>query len=246
MLLTDADIVHDRRHVASLVAHGERSGCDLVSEMVALDCASRAEHALVPAFVFFFQLLYPFDWVNDPLRATAAAAGGTILIRTRALRRIGGVAAVRGALIDDVALAGAVKRGGRIWLGHSGLARSVRSLSDGDRYLADGVAHGLCAVALLAAAVAGDDHGDGSDIPGAALCRAVRPWRCALVRLAGLGRNGSCVSTNVAPVRPIRPLGAVAAAIAAFYLAATIGSAVNHHFGRGVAWKGRAYQGVGA
>ena len=81
VLLTDADIVHDPRHLATLVAQAERGDCDLVSEMVALACTSRAEHALVPAFVFFFQLLYPFAWVNDPLRATAAAAGGTILIR---------------------------------------------------------------------------------------------------------------------------------------------------------------------
>ena len=101
------------------MAQAERSGLDLVSEMVALHCDSLAERALVPAFVYFFQLLYPFAWVNDPLRATAAAAGGTMLIRRRALERIGGIAAVRGALIDDVALAAAVKRGGRIWLGHS-------------------------------------------------------------------------------------------------------------------------------
>jgi len=75
----------------------------------------------VPAFVFFFQLLYPFEWVNDGLKATAAAAGGSILIRRRALRRIGGIESVRGALIDDVALAAAVKKGGRIWLGHAAL-----------------------------------------------------------------------------------------------------------------------------
>src|SRR5208282_1243096 len=104
----------------------ERDDLDLVSEMVALACDSTAERALVPAFVYFFQLLYPFAWVNDPLRATAAAAGGTILIRRRALDRIGGIAAIRGALIDDVALAAAVKRGGRIWLGHTALARSIR------------------------------------------------------------------------------------------------------------------------
>ena len=77
VLLTDADIVHDPRHVATLVAQAERGDLDLVSEMVALACDTPAEHALVPAFVFFFQLLYPFAWVNDPLRATAAAAGGT-------------------------------------------------------------------------------------------------------------------------------------------------------------------------
>src|ERR1700758_2090869 len=94
--------------------------------MVKLACDTWAERALVPAFVFFFQLLYPFKWVNDGLKATAAAAGGSILIRRGALQRIGGVESVRGALIDDVALAAAVKKGGRIWLGHADLARSVR------------------------------------------------------------------------------------------------------------------------
>ena len=83
MLLTDADIVHDPAHVSTLVAQAERGRLDLVSEMVALRAKSWAERALIPAFVFFFQLLYPFAWVNDPLRATAAAAGGTILVPTR-------------------------------------------------------------------------------------------------------------------------------------------------------------------
>ena len=126
VLLTDADIVHETAHVSALVSKLERYGLDLVSEMVKLTCDSWAERALVPAFVFFFQLLYPFAWVNDGLKSTAAAAGGTILIRRKALRRIGGIESVRGALIDDVALAAAVKRGGPIWLGHSDLARSVR------------------------------------------------------------------------------------------------------------------------
>ena len=76
VLLTDADIVHEPAHLSSLVSKIERYGLDLVSEMVRLKCDSWAERALVPAFVFFFQLLYPFEWVNDGLRATAAAAGG--------------------------------------------------------------------------------------------------------------------------------------------------------------------------
>ena len=126
VLLTDADIVHEPPHVATLVAKAERDGLDLVSEMVALRCHSLAERALVPAFVFFFQLLFPFAAVNDPTRSTAAAAGGTMLLRRRALDRIGGIASIRGALIDDVALAAAVKRHGRIWLGHTQLAASVR------------------------------------------------------------------------------------------------------------------------
>ena len=80
----------------------------------------------MPPFVFFFTLLYPFDWVNDPGSPVAAAAGGTVLIRARALARVGGLPAMRGALIDDVTLARRIKRGGRVWLGHSRLATSIR------------------------------------------------------------------------------------------------------------------------
>ncbi len=126
LLLADADIVHDARHLATLIARLDAPPVDLVSEMVRLNCASRAERALVPAFVYFFQMLYPFARVNDPDSSAAAAAGGTVLIRRAALERIGGIASIRGALIDDVALAAAVKRGGAIFLGHSGLAASIR------------------------------------------------------------------------------------------------------------------------
>jgi len=246
VLLTDADIVHDRRHLASLVAQAERGNLDLVSEMVALNCASTAEHALVPAFVFFFQLLYPFAWVNDPLRATAAAAGGTMLIRRRALERIGGIAAVSGALIDDVALAGMVKRGGRIWLGHSVLARSVRSypaLVDIWRMVTRtayvqlrfspllllATTLGMTLTFLIPPVAALFGHGSArwwGWLVWGAMAAAYHPTLHRYRR-----------SFLWAPLLPL---------IAAFYLAATIGSAGNHHLGRGVAWKGRAYQGAGA
>ncbi len=81
VLFTDADIVHDPRHLAALVRRLENGGLDLVSEMVRLNCTSVAERALVPAFVYFFQMLYPFARVNDPGSPVAAAAGGTVLIR---------------------------------------------------------------------------------------------------------------------------------------------------------------------
>jgi hopene-associated glycosyltransferase HpnB len=91
ILLTDADIEHKPSHLRVLVAQMERHDLDLVSEMVELACESWAERTLVPAFVFFFQLLYPFAWVNDAKSSTAAAAGGTILVRQRAIARIGGI-----------------------------------------------------------------------------------------------------------------------------------------------------------
>jgi len=126
LLFTDADIVHDPRHLSSLVARLQRTHVEMVSEMVRLHCSSLAERALIPAFVYFFQMLYPFARVNDPRSPVAAAAGGTLLIRREALDRIGGIEAVKDALIDDVALAAAVKRLGPIDLSHSGLALSIR------------------------------------------------------------------------------------------------------------------------
>ena len=100
---------------------------DLVSYMVRLQCRTLAEQALIPAFVFFFFLLYPPAWIRDPRRRTAGAAGGCILIRRAALERIGGIARIRGELIDDCALARAVKQsGGRVWLGLSATAASIR------------------------------------------------------------------------------------------------------------------------
>ncbi len=245
VFLCDADIVHDPAHLATLVAKAERDGLDMVSEMVALNCASWAERALVPAFVFFFQLLYPFARVNDPLNATAAAAGGTVLVRRRALDRIGGIAAVRGKLIDDVALATAVKRGGRVWLGHSQLARSVRpypGAGDVWRMVARtayvqlkfsplvlaGTIAGLALVWLVPAAAALFGHGP--------------------ARWIGIATWAAAAASYLPTLRRFRqsPLWAVALpAVAVFYMAATIGSALDHHRGRGVVWKQRAYGGVG-
>lgn len=128
LLLTDADIVHPPGGVRRLVARAERDRRDLVSLMVALRCESSWERLLIPAFVFFFGLIYPFRWVNDDRRKTAGAAGGCILVRAGALRRAGGLAAIRGEIIDDCALARAVKSsGGRLWLGHGTDTRSVRA-----------------------------------------------------------------------------------------------------------------------
>ncbi len=246
ILLTDADIVHQPQHLSTLVARAERGDLDMVSEMVELACESWAERALVPAFVFFFQLLYPFSRVNDPLHSTAAEAGGTILIRSRALKRIGGIESVRGALIDDVALSAAVKRGGRIWLGHSALARSVRpypGAMDIWRMVARTAYVQLRFSPLLLLATTAGMALTWLLPPFAALsCTGFAAWLGLAVwaMLAGsylptLRRFGRSVLW--APFLPL---------VAAFYMAATIGSAVDHHRGRGVAWKGRAYQGAGA
>ena len=112
--MTDADIEHDQSNLQRLVTKAEQEDLDLVSVMVRLRCDSFWEKLLIPAFIFFFQKLYPFRWVNDPNKKTAAAAGGSILIRREALERIGGIQVIRQALIDDCALAQAVKERGKV------------------------------------------------------------------------------------------------------------------------------------
>jgi hopene-associated glycosyltransferase HpnB len=244
LLLTDADIVHAPGHLAAMAAKAEAEGLDLVSEMVALRCESFSERALVPAFVFFFQLLYPFAAVNDPRRPLAAAAGGSILVRRAALARAGGIAAIRGALIDDVALARRIKPGGRIWLGHSRLARSRRAYPDfGEiwRMIARTAFVQLRHSVLLLAAT----------VLGLGLIFLVPPAAAlfghGLTRLMGIASWALSALLYVPTLRrfgrsplwaPFLPL------IAAFYLAATIGSAMDHWRGRGVVWKGRAYRGA--
>ncbi len=214
LLLSDADIEHDPAHVSTLVAHAERTGADMVSEMVALHCESLAERALVPAFVYFFQLLYPFAWVNDPKRRTAAAAGGTVLIRRAALERAGGLAAIAGALIDDVALAKAVKRGGgTIWLGHSRLARSIRPYPQCARHLARWLpARPMCSFAARRrcwSAWCLGWHCCSWRRPAAALFgHGPANW----IGLARLGGDGLHLRADPGALRPLAALGAAAAA----------------------------------
>ena len=133
-LFTDADINHDSNNLKQLIAKAEKDNLDLVSLMVLLRCKSFWEKILIPAFVFFFQKLYPFPWVNNPQKKTAAAAGGCILIRAEALQRIGGIQVLRDALIDDCTLASEVKNtlpeNRSIWLGLTNTTYSLRPYLD--------------------------------------------------------------------------------------------------------------------
>jgi len=126
LLLTDADIAHAPDNVRRLVERARAHGLSLVSLMARLTVETWAERMLIPAFVFFFDMLYPFAWVNDPRRRTAAAAGGCMLVRREALEAAGGVDAIRAEIIDDCALAARLKARGPIWLGLTDRAASLR------------------------------------------------------------------------------------------------------------------------
>jgi hopene-associated glycosyltransferase HpnB len=125
---TDADIVHAPDTLRRLVARAERNHLDLASLMVLLQAKTLPERALIPAFLFFFLKLYPPRWISDPKARTAGAAGGCILLRREALQRMGGLAAIRNEVIDDCALARAVKRSdGRLWMGLTRASISLRA-----------------------------------------------------------------------------------------------------------------------
>lgn len=132
LLLTDADIVHAPDTVAWLVAKATSGGYGLTSFMAKLRCESLAERMHVPAFIYFFQMLFPFTWVMQTNRATAAAAGGCVLLKAGALRDAGGIDSIRNALIDDCALAERMKAVGPIWLGLTERSHSIRPYEDLD------------------------------------------------------------------------------------------------------------------
>ncbi len=126
LLFTDADIAHAPDNLSRLVARAEQDGKVLVSLMARLSCASWAEAFLIPAFVFFFDMLFPFGAVNDPKNKLAAAAGGCMLARRSNLIVAGGIEAIHRNIIDDCALARLMKPQGPIWLGLSDRAVSLR------------------------------------------------------------------------------------------------------------------------
>jgi hopene-associated glycosyltransferase HpnB len=241
LLFCDADIEHRPAHLSTLVAKLQADGLDMVSEMVALNCESLAERALVPAFVFFFAMLYPFQLVNDAGSRVAAAAGGTILVRAEALARAGGLAAMRDALIDDVTLATRIKAQGRIWLGHSQLAASIRPYplaADVWRMVARTAYTQLRHSPWLLAGT----------VLGMVMVWLVPPLALlaghGTARLAGLLACAAMIVAFAPTLRRFRltlPWALFLPFTATFYTAATVGSAFDHVRGRGVVWKRRTY-----
>ncbi len=246
LLLSDADIVHGPGTLGALVSYAVAGRLVLSSLMVALRCESVAERALIPAFVFFFQMLYPFAWVADPARRMAAAAGGCMLVERRALRDAGGMAAIRGSLIDDCALARALKPRGPIRLAlaeHVASARPYDTFGEIRRMIVRsayaqlqfspslllGVAAAMLLVFVAPVGLALSAH-------GAAQVLGIAAWiAMALLFMPTLARY-----------RVARGWGFGLPAIAVVYLAFTIESAVRHLRGSGGMWKGRANGGTRA
>jgi hopene-associated glycosyltransferase HpnB len=244
LLFTDADIVYGGDALPQLVTRALANGFVLTSLMVKLRCKSFAERLLVPAFIFFFQMLYPFAWANDRRRAIAAAAGGCMLVRRAVLHQAGGLAAIRGALIDDCALAKLLKARGPIWIGLTERVHSIRAypkFADIRRMvsrtayaelgysplLLAGTIAGLALVYLAPVALA--VFADGvAEFLGLfvwlLMALAFRPT----LRLYGLSAFW----------------GLALPAIAAIYMAFTLDSAYQHARGRGGMWKGRVQANV--
>jgi hopene-associated glycosyltransferase HpnB len=240
ILLTDADIVYAPGELAQLAARAQAGGYVLTSLMAKLRCESFAERMFVPAFIFFFQMLYPFAWANDPRRSTAAAAGGCMLVRREKLRAAGGMASIRSALIDDCALAKELKAQGPIWIGLTDGVRSVRAYPEVEdiRRMVSRTAYAQLRYSPLLLA---------GTILGLAITYLapvlLTVFATGLAKILGIAA-WLLMALAFQPILRfyrVSPLwGLALPAIAATYMAFTLDSAYQHARGRGGMWKGRA------
>lgn len=239
--LTDADIEHDPDTLRRLVGIALTKRRRLVSFMAKLHCKTGPERALVPAFIWFFMMLYPFNWINRRggwANKIAGAAGGCVLVEREALEAAGGIAAMRGALIDDCMLGALIKRQGPIWLGLTNRSRSIRPY-ESTAAIAAMISRSAYAQlrynpAILALTVAGLALVFG--LPVALLFAPGTP------RLFGLAACGLMVIAYQPLLRFYRrsPLwGLALPLVASFYAWCTVASAWQHAQGRGGMWKGR-------
>ncbi|MDE2902203.1 MAG: glycosyltransferase [Chloroflexota bacterium] len=254
ILLTDADIAHPPDLLRRLVGMAEHRDLDLASVMAHLRAVTPFERLLVPAFVYFFGLLNPFRWSNDPNRGTAAAAGGCVLVRRRMLERIGGLDSIRGQIIDDCALAARIKQaGGRTWLGLGHDVRSERGYAGLSgvwhvvartaytqlafsplRLLGTVVALLLAFAAPPAAVVTGGASlviGIDTGSAAAALATGVVGWALMTCSYLPMTRwyGGSLLRAVTLPLSAV------------IYVTMTLDSARRHYRGVGGGWKGRTY-----
>jgi hopene-associated glycosyltransferase HpnB len=208
--------------------------------MALLRCESFAEKLLVPAFVYFFQMLYPFAWVSDARKKTAAAAGGCMLARADALQEAGGIEAIAGALIDDCALGARMKQIGPIWLG---LTRRVISLRPYPHF--DDIRK------MVARSAYAQLNYSPVRLAGALASMALTYFAPLGLTLLGQGVGQAAglaafalMGLSFTPIQRFYGLSILRAAtlplIAAFYMGYTLDSAVQFWRGRGGMWKGRA------
>jgi hopene-associated glycosyltransferase HpnB len=240
---TDADIAHAPDNLRNLVARAEEHSRVLVSLMARLSCRTAAEHFLIPAFVFFFDMLFPFGAANDPKSRVAAAAGGCMLARRTALEAAGGIDAIRHNIIDDCALARVMKKQGPIWLGLTDRAISLRPyerLADIRKMVARSAYAQLGYSPLLLLGTL-----------GGLLIVYVAPVLGALfamyyVQLAAY-LAWAIMALMFQPILRfyrLSPLwGLALPVIGAFYAAFTLDSAIQHWSGKGGMWKGRTQAG---
>ena len=243
LLFTDADIAHAPDNLSRLVARAEQDGKVLVSLMARLSCSNWAEYFLIPAFVFFFDMLFPFAAVNDPRSRVAAAAGGCMLARRANLIVAGGIEAIRHNIIDDCALARLMKPQGPIWLGLSNRAVSLRPYGGFDdiRRMVSRSAYAQLGYSplLLLGTLAG------------LLFVYVAPVAMALFG-SGIAQIAGWAAWIIMALM-FQPMlrfyrlspfwGLTLPLIAAVYSIFTLDSAIQHWAGRGGMWKGRAQAG---
>jgi hopene-associated glycosyltransferase HpnB len=239
ILFTDADILYEPLALRHLVARAEAGSLVLTSLMVKLRCQSLAERAFIPAFVFFFAMLYPFAWVNRRDSVTAAAAGGSMLVRREALAQAGGIEAIRGALIDDCALARRMKRVGPIWLGLTTRVHSLRAYPElGDiRCMVTRTAYDQLGYSPLA--LIGTSAGLAlTYLAPPLLLAAASGWPKVLGGIAYvLMALAFWPTLRLYRLSPLWGLALPAIALA--YMVFTLDSAYQHARGRGGLWKGR-------
>jgi len=240
LLLTDADVLHGPEIVANLGIVASQGPYDLVSFMVKLHCESLPEKLLIPAFVYFFFMLYPPAWIRDTRRSTAGAAGGCMLVRAQTLERAGGLEAIRSAVIDDCSLARLLKQhGGRLWMGLTDQSLSLRrydTFSDVEHMVSRTAFNQLKhSLVLLVFTVA-----------GMVITYLAPPLllltRSRLTIVVGAAAWAAMTITYSSTVRNYRlnPAWSLTLPLAAlFYLGATMHSAVKYWNGSGGDWKGR-------
>jgi hopene-associated glycosyltransferase HpnB len=240
LLLADADVVQGAETVANLGLIASQGDYDLVSFMVKLHCESLPEKLLIPAFVYFFFMLYPPAWIRDTRRSTAGAAGGCMLVRADTLERAGGLEAIRGALIDDCSLARLLKQHrGRLWIGLSDQSQSLRrfeTFSDVGHMVSRTAFNQLKHSSLLLLCT----------IAGMVITYLAPPLllltRSRLAIFMGAAAWAAMTMTYSTMVRYYRlnPAWALTLPLAAlFYLGATMHSALKYWKGSGGDWKGR-------